>query len=75
MKASELRKAIVINQSKDNQEESKTVKHPSHPTLSKILKEEFKLKFGKFESASIKYQDVAFDEKRLWISRLLAQFM
>ena len=36
---------------------------------------EFKLKYGKLDKANIKYRDATFNEKRLWVSRLLIQFL
>ncbi len=47
---------------------------PSVATLRTILKKTFHLKFGKLMSANLKYSDPGFNEKRLWVSRLLAQF-
>ena len=48
---------------------------PSDKTILKILKEHFHLKFGKMHTANLKYRDPTFNDKRLWVSRLLAQFM
>lgn len=48
---------------------------PSITTLHKILADKFHLKYGPLEQANLKYRDPTFNEKRLWISRLLAQFM
>ena len=48
---------------------------PSKATVRRLLKEEFQLRFRVASAANIKYNDVSFDEKRLWVSRLLAQFM
>jgi hypothetical protein len=47
---------------------------PSLPTIQKILRETFHLKFGRLNKANVKYSDAMYNEKRLWISRLLAQF-
>jgi hypothetical protein len=47
---------------------------PSLPTISKIIKEDFHLKHCTFQGSMHKYQDPTYNEKRLWISRLLAQF-
>ena len=33
------------------------------------------MRFRAVNAAKIKYNDTDFDEKRLWVSRLLAQFM
>ena len=40
-----------------------------------MLREDFQLRFRFSNAAKIKYNDVSFDEKRVWVSRLLAQFM
>jgi ribosomal protein L21E len=40
-----------------------------------VLKRDFKLRYRLTNAASIKYNDTDYDEKRRWISRLLAQFM
>ena len=50
-------------------------KVPCESTLSKTLKEFFHLSFGSLMQASLKYNDPTFNEKRLWISRLLAQLL
>jgi hypothetical protein len=39
------------------------------------LKSTFHLHYGKSDPAATKYRDPLYDEKRLWVSRLLAQFM
>jgi hypothetical protein len=51
------------------------MKVPSVSTLHKILREDFHLRYGKAQAANLKYRDPTFNEKRLWISRLLAQFL
>ena len=33
------------------------------------------MKFGKTQASNLKYRDPAYNEKRLWISRMLSQFM
>src|SRR5690242_5513851 len=48
---------------------------PTKPTLSKILHHHFKLAYGRLLHANLKYRDPTYDEKRLWISRLMAQFL
>ena len=48
---------------------------PSTVTLRKIMKKEFNLKYKRVEKANAKYRDPSFNEKRLWISRLVAQFI
>ena len=35
----------------------------------------FGMRFRAANAAKIKYNDTDFDEKRVWVSRLLAQFM
>lgn len=40
-----------------------------------MLREDFQLRFRAANAAKIKYNDVSFDDKRVWVSRLLAQFM
>ena len=40
--------------------------------MNKILKEDFGLRFRPNNAAHIKYNDTDFDEKRRWVSRLLA---
>ena len=44
-------------------------------TLHKILKSTFHLKFASLQKANLKYRDPTYNDKRQWISRLLAQFM
>ena len=46
---------------------------PCPATLRTILKESFHLKFGKSSAANPKYRDPTYNEKRLWVSRLLSQ--
>jgi len=38
------------------------------------MKDTFSLKYTSLEKANLKYRDPAYNEKRLWVSRLLAQF-
>ena len=47
----------------------------SEPSLGRILRTKFKLKFKKLEKANVKYSDPSYNEKRLWVSKLLAQFL
>jgi hypothetical protein len=44
---------------------------PSKSLLTRMVKREFGLSFKHFNTAKIRYNHAAFDEKRLWISRLL----
>jgi hypothetical protein len=46
----------------------------SEPRLAYILKNKFKLKYKKLEKSNIKYSDPLYNEKRLWISKLLTMF-
>ena len=39
------------------------------------MKETFQLKYKSLEKANVKYRDPLYNEKRLWVSRLLAQFL
>ena len=48
---------------------------PGVDTLRIILKEHFKLTFKKPNKANVRYNDPAFDGKRLYVSRLLSQFL
>ena len=41
-------------------------------TVRKLLHDEFKMKYTKPIKQNIRYYDLAFNEKRLWVSRLLA---
>ena len=50
-------------------------KLPCASTINSVLKRDFKLRYRLTNAASIKYNDTDYDEKRRWISRLLAQFM
>ena len=40
-----------------------------------MLKKHFHLRYKFFDTAKIKYMDPAYNDKRMWISRLLAQFL
>jgi hypothetical protein len=48
---------------------------PSASTVRQVLKRDFKLRYRRTNAASAKYNDTDFDEKRRWVSRLLAQFL
>ena len=39
------------------------------------MKDQFNLKFKKAEKANVRYRDPEYNEKRLWIGRLVAQFI
>lgn len=63
-----------LNELKSSALEYSQLKIPSSSTVLRILKSTFHLKFGKADKANPKYRDPSFNEKRLWVSRLLAQF-
>lgn len=44
-------------------------------TISDILKKRFHLNYKKMNSAHFRYKDPVFNEKRLWVCRLLTQFL
>ena len=48
---------------------------PSVTVLRDILKTRFHLRYKRTEKNKTKYRDPALNEKRLWVSRLLAQFI
>lgn len=50
-------------------------KAPSTSYIREILRDHFKLEYKKFKSANYKYRDPSFNEKRLWVSRILASFL
>jgi hypothetical protein len=39
------------------------------------MKLKFNLRFKKLDKANTKYRDSSYNEKRLWVSRLVAQFL
>ena len=43
--------------------------------VSRVLREDLHLRFLRYDSAMVRYQDPTFDSKRLWVGRLLAQFL
>lgn len=43
--------------------------------IGAILKQDFKLRYIKYDGASVRYKDPQFDEKRLWACRILSQFL
>ena len=45
---------------------------PSKTSIQKILKQDFGLRYRPTNAANIKYNDPDYDEKRRWVSRLLA---
>lgn len=48
---------------------------PSSVVLRKMMKDTFNLRYKSLEKANLKYRDPAYNDKRLWVSRLLAQFI
>ena len=52
-----------------------TVKPPGMSTIYYILRKEFNLRFRPSPPVLTRYLDPAYDEKRQWVSRLLAHFM
>ena len=48
---------------------------PSSVVLRKMMKETFSLKYASLEKKNLKYRDPTYNEKRLWVSRLLGQFI
>jgi hypothetical protein len=52
-----------------------TTKVPSDFIIRQILKKHFHLKYKKFNTADYRYRDPTYNLKRLWISKLLAQFL
>ena len=48
---------------------------PSLPTIDRMLKKHFHLRYRSFDTAKIKYMDPTYNDKRKWVSRLLAQFL
>lgn len=62
----------VVSKLKANADQNRV---PSVTTVRLILMKQFGLKFRAANAAKIKYNDTDFDLKRLWVSRLLAQFM
>ena len=49
-------------------------KPPCHTVISKILHKRYHLDFKRLDGATFRYRDPRFDEKRIWVSRLLTQF-
>ena len=47
---------------------------PSETSINTILHKHFHLKFKSSKASMIRYLDPTYNEKRLWVSRLLAQF-
>ena len=47
---------------------------PTIPILHDIVHNKFNLKFGSLKTTTLKYFEGTYEEKRIWVSRLLAQF-
>ena len=54
------------------QMERPDLRTPTLEAISSILKEDYKLRYRKYDGATVHYKDPMFDEKRLWACRLLA---
>ena len=65
----------VANLTANLQNRAALSRSPSTATVRRLLKKEFQLRYRVANAANIRYNDVSFDEKRVWVSRLLAQFM
>ena len=48
---------------------------PTPMIIRNVMKETFQLKYKSLEKANVKYRDPLYNEKRLWVSRLLGQFL
>ena len=48
---------------------------PRDYALLEILKNTFHLKYATLDKQNLKYRDPTYNAKRIWISRLLAQFL
>ena len=48
---------------------------PSLVTIRKLMKVKFNLRFKKLDKANTKYRDNSYNEKRLWVSRLVTRFL
>ena len=59
---------------KEREAEFAAIKVPSKATMLKCLREQFHLRYGKDSGANPRYRDPTYNEKLLWVSRLLAQF-
>jgi hypothetical protein len=45
---------------------------PSVTTIRKMMKDKFHLRYKKLDKANTKYRERTYNEKRIWISRLMA---
>jgi len=57
------------------QETMPEVRPPTLNDIGAILKQDFQLRYRRYDGATVRYKDPQFDEKRLWACRLLSQFL
>ena len=57
------------------QEQLPNARAPDQSVISHILKNDIGLRYKRFDGALIRYKDPEFDEKRLWVCRILSQFI
>ena len=50
-------------------------KAPSTAYIRLMLKKHFHLQYKKFKTANYRYRDPSFNEKRVWVCRILSQFL
>ena len=48
---------------------------PCARVIRKIMQEKFNLKYCRLDKANVKYRDPQYNEKRMWVSRLMVQFI
>ena len=48
---------------------------PNLGSISHILKNDFGLRYKSYNGAIVRYKDPEFNEKRLWVCRILSQFI
>lgn len=60
---------------KRSEPEKHQFKVPSATVIKQILHEKLFLRKATMQTSTLRYKDPTYNEKRLWISRLLAQFM
>ena len=67
-----------LKRSSIHQHLTSTLTDSKVPTLNQIgdiLKKDFNLRYRKLDGALVHYSDPQFEEKRIWVSRLLSQFL
>lgn len=67
-------KTYLAEQQQQHPEQHK-FRVPCCKSLQDILHSTFHLSYGKLQQANLKYRDPTFNDKRLWIARLLSQFL